>query len=197
LTIPPLRPGFTFAKMDVSDRLYAANQLPRTKFAFTAIGCSRQDVDGNAEDRRGTISVFNGPAPQIETYDDPEQEAEAVGAWIKGRVEAGVEPHEIGVFVRSSRELRRARNAAKQAGVQAVELSDKIEVTPGKFAIGTMHLAKGLEFRAVAVMACDDEVIPSQDRIENVPDDADLEEVYESERHCSMSPAPAPATVCW
>ena len=46
-----------------------------------------------------------------------------------------------------------------------------------------MHLAKGLEFRAVAVMACDDEIIPSQERIENVADDADLEEVYDSERH--------------
>jgi ATP-dependent exoDNAse (exonuclease V) beta subunit len=30
-------------------------------------------------------------------------------------------------------------------------------------------------------MACDDEVIPSQQRIENVADD--LEEVYDSERH--------------
>ncbi len=35
------------------------------------------DMDGNAEDRRGTVSVFNGPAPTIETFDDPEQEAEA------------------------------------------------------------------------------------------------------------------------
>jgi superfamily I DNA/RNA helicase len=85
--------------------------------------------------------------------------------------------------VRSSRELRRARSTLKQAGVQAVELSDKIEITPGKVSIGTMHLAKGLEFRAVAVMACDDEIIPSQERIENVADDADLEEVYDSERH--------------
>jgi hypothetical protein len=32
-------------------------------------------------------------------------------------------------------------------------------------------------------MACDDEVIPSQERIENVADDADLEDVYNSERH--------------
>ena len=46
-----------------------------------------------------------------------------------------------------------------------------------------MHLAKGLEFRAVAVMACDDEIIPLQARIETVADDADLEEVYNTERH--------------
>jgi hypothetical protein len=65
------------------------------------------DVDGNGEDRRGTVSVFNGPAPEIETFDDSEQESEAVGAWITGRVEQGVQPHEIGLFVRSTRELRR------------------------------------------------------------------------------------------
>jgi superfamily I DNA/RNA helicase len=47
----------------------------------------------------------------------------------------------------------------------------------------TMHLAKGLEFRAVAVMACDDEIIPLQSRIESVADNADLEEVYNTERH--------------
>jgi ATP-dependent exoDNAse (exonuclease V) beta subunit len=29
---------------------------------------------------------------------------------------------------------------------------------------------------------CDDEIIPSQERIGNVADDADLEEVYDSER---------------
>jgi superfamily I DNA/RNA helicase len=44
-----------------------------------------------------------------------------------------------------------------------------------------MHLAKGLEFRAVAVMACDDEVTPLQERIETVGDDADLQEVYDTE----------------
>src|SRR6516225_9201125 len=34
--------------------------------------------------------------------------------------------------------------------------------------------AKGLEFRAVAVVACDDEVLPLQERIEAVAGDADL-----------------------
>jgi hypothetical protein len=42
---------------------------------------------------------------------------------------------------------------------------------------------RGLEFRAVAVMACDDEIIPLQSRIEAISDGADLEEVYNTERH--------------
>jgi superfamily I DNA/RNA helicase len=45
-----------------------------------------------------------------------------------------------------------------------------------------MLLAKGLEFRAVAVMACDDEVLPLKGRLEAVTDDSDLEEVYDTER---------------
>jgi len=34
--------------------------------------------------------------------------------------------------------------------------------------LATMHLAKGLEFRAVAVLTCDDDVLPLQSRIEGV-----------------------------
>jgi ATP-dependent exoDNAse (exonuclease V) beta subunit len=32
-------------------------------------------------------------------------------------------------------------------------------------------------------MACDDEVVPLQERIEQVGDNADLQEVYDTERH--------------
>ena len=32
-------------------------------------------------------------------------------------------------------------------------------------------------------MACDDEVIPIQERVEQVGEDSDLKEVYDSERH--------------
>ena len=52
-----------------------------------------------------------------------------------------------------------------------------------RLSIGTMHLAKGLECRAVAVMACDSEVIPLQSRVEFIADEADLEEVYNAERN--------------
>jgi superfamily I DNA/RNA helicase len=77
------------------------------------------------------------------------------------------------------------RRLARQAAtpISAKVLDDNVETTGGRIAIGTMHLAKGLEFRAVAVMACDDEILPLQERIETVTDDADLEEVYNTERH--------------
>ena len=56
------------------------------------------------------------------------------------------------------------------------------EAPTGRVSIGTMHLAKGLEFKAVAVMACDDDVLPLQSRIASVADEVDLDDVYETER---------------
>lgn len=147
------------------------------------LGPEVSDVDGNTEDRGNTISVFNGPAPTIQVLDSVKAETEMVSKWIMGLKKEGVAPHELGVFVRSAAELDRARAAVKDAGLAFEILDEKVETTSGHVSISTMHLAKGLEFRAVVVMACDDEVIPLQERIETVADDADLEEVYNTERH--------------
>ncbi|MDE2272396.1 MAG: UvrD-helicase domain-containing protein [Xanthomonadaceae bacterium] len=141
------------------------------------------DVDGNEEERKGTVSVFNGPEPEIRTFNDAARESAAVGAWLAARASEGVPPNEIAVFVRSSPEIRRAQVAVKASGLAGQTLDERMRIEPGKVAISTMHLAKGLEFKAVVVMACDDEVMPSQARITAISDDADLEEVYNTERH--------------
>jgi superfamily I DNA/RNA helicase len=129
------------------------------------------------------VSVFNGPAPDIRSFNSRGEERDAVAAWLKARREDGVLPQEIGVFVRSAGEIDLARAAVTAAGLPFAVLDERMDGASGKISICTMHLAKGLEFRAVVVMACEDEVIPLQSRIEAVADDADLEEVYNTERH--------------
>lgn len=142
-----------------------------------------QDVDGNEQDRRGTVSVFNGPDPEIQTYANAEREIEGVADWIKTTVADGIAPAEIGIFVRSNDQLARARAAVKAAGHTQMELSERLEQPQGRVSIGTMHLAKGLEYKAVAVMACDDDVLPLQERVETIADESELDEVYETERN--------------
>ena len=46
-----------------------------------------------------------------------------------------------------------------------------------------MHAAKGLEFRAVAVMACDEDVLPDPARLASIGDISELETAFETERH--------------
>ena len=147
------------------------------------LGPEVSDVDGNTEDRRGTVSVFNGPTPGIQVLDSIEDERNAVSQWLSDRSSEVVLPHEMGVFVRSEKELDRAQGAVEDASLPYKVLDQDLETTSGYLSVSTMHLAKGLEFRAVVVMACDDEIIPLQERIETVVDDSDLEEVYNTERH--------------
>jgi mRNA-degrading endonuclease RelE of RelBE toxin-antitoxin system len=153
------------------------------KQADQLLGPEVTDIDGNVDDRRGTVSVFNGPDPDVRVFNSEDEEISFVGQWLGSLAEDDVSAHEIGVFVRSELELHRARRAVESAGLPYKVLDEKMETVTGKVTVSTMHLAKGLEFRAVVVMACDDEVIPSQQRIESITDNADLEEVYETERH--------------
>ena len=147
------------------------------------LGPEVSDADGNREERRHAVSCFNGPTPEIRVLSSQEEEVEHVGQWVSGRAKDGVAPNEFGVFVRSAAELGRARLAVQLSGLPFKILDENVETTSGHVSISTMHLAKGLEFRAVVVMACDDEIIPLQERIETVGDDADLQEVYDTERH--------------
>jgi superfamily I DNA/RNA helicase/mRNA-degrading endonuclease RelE of RelBE toxin-antitoxin system len=147
------------------------------------LGPTVTDVDGDSEDRTDTVSVFNGPPPTIQVLPTEGEEIKTVGSWLAQLTKSGLLPHECGIFVRSPAQLDRARSAAAEAGMPFKVLDERVDTTSGHVSISTMHLAKGLEFRAVAVMACDDEIIPLQERIETVGDDADLQDVYDTERH--------------
>ena len=147
------------------------------------LGPTVRDVDGNEEDRSGTVSVFNGPPPSIQTFARESEESSAVGDWIAARLEDGLLPHEIGLFVRSTNQLDRAKAALQESNLGYKVLDENLAPTSDHLSLSTMHLAKGLEFKAVVVMACDDEIIPLQSRIETITDDSDLQEVYDTERH--------------
>jgi len=147
------------------------------------LGPEVADVDGNVETRKGTVSVFNGVPPLVRTFAREAEEAAAVGLWVKKCCDDGVRPGEIAVFVRSEAQLDRARQALTAAALEFCVLDERVRPEEGRVSICTMHLAKGLEFRAVVVMACDDEVVPLQSRIQDIADSADLKEVYDTERH--------------
>jgi hypothetical protein len=100
-------------------------------------------------------------------------------------------------FVRSDKELPRAQKSVQAAKLDSKLLDENMQTETGRVSLGTMHAAKGLEFRGIAVMACDDDVIPSQERIEALTDDADLEEVTTLSGICSTSPARGHAIICW
>lgn len=135
------------------------------------------DVDGNTEARKGTVSVFNGPQPEIHVFQDIGQEKAFLAAQLKIKTTAGASPQSIGLFVRSAQDLPRAQAAATEAGLEFATLDEHIPLATNRIAIATMHLAKGLGFHHVFVLACDEDVLPSAERIAAAADTVELKDV--------------------
>lgn len=129
-----------------------------------------RDTDGLEDERRGIISVFDGPAPEVKALDTIAAEADAVRKTVEKWLGDGIAAHEIGVFVRTPQLVNRAC-----AAIGGLAGADEITTAP-------MSLAKGLEFRAVVVMACDEGILPLDERVADAADEAELDDIYETER---------------
>ncbi len=173
---------FSWAKLglDVRGRSYSLKVNYRTSHQIRAMADrllppSIVDLDGVEEGRRGTVSIFDGPVPQVHLADSEDEEIGCVAAWLQDCVGAAIPPAEIGVLVRSSDELCRAHRALEKAALASENGGGPL--------VAVMHDAKGLEFRAVAVIACDEDVLPDPRRLAAIGDVAEMESVYETERH--------------
>jgi len=126
---------------------------------------------GGEEDRRtGVTSVFHGPEPTMVVFKTSGDEIQALADWLNKTVQDGIRDETIAILVRSNAEVPRAVSARDQ--------SEHIGIQ-----IDLMQDAKGMEFRAVAVMACDADVLPSEERLLGATDDRELREIFDTERH--------------
>jgi hypothetical protein len=129
-----------------------------------------RDTDGLEDERRGIVSVFEGPPPVVQSFATAAEEAGAVRETVEAWLAEGIAAEEVGVFVRTSQLVARAQSAI--SGLAGAEMMTTVP----------MSLAKGLEFRAVVVMACDEGVLPLDERVADAADEAELDDIYETER---------------
>ncbi|MDE0880761.1 MAG: UvrD-helicase domain-containing protein, partial [Sphingomonas bacterium] len=138
-----------------------------------------RDTDGLEDDRRGIVSVFEGVEPQIVLAKSEADEIAGVAAFLTEQVASGTAPAEIGLFVRDNAQRPRALAAVAAAGLSVADPGDAEMQGP---VVDTMHLAKGLEFRTVVVLGCDEDALPSVERLSSVADEFELDEVMATER---------------
>jgi mRNA-degrading endonuclease RelE of RelBE toxin-antitoxin system len=141
---------------------YRTSHQIRAK-ADLLLNSSITDTDGQEELRSGTVSIFNGPRPEVQTLASAAEETSFVATWLR-TLPGDIPPHEIAIIVREDSYFNHAAEAAIQSGHE------------------TTIIAKGLEFRAVVVMGLNEDVIPAPRRIEEVSDPSDIEEIYNTER---------------
>jgi hypothetical protein len=139
---------------------------------------------GGEQECRDSVSLLNGPAPEVHSYSSAIDESRGLGEWIGALVDEGFKPNEIAIFARTEASVtERALVGLKDLGFGAHKLSDDEPPSGDDVFIGTMHRAKGLEFRAVAVVAAGDTALPMRSVLDNLEDRGDKEDFLEQERH--------------
>lgn len=144
------------------------------------------DLDGGNDTMRGYRSILRGGEPELTGYPAPAAEMAALAARI-GRWHAGGIPlDEIAVFARTHAAASSAVTALRNAGVTASSVRSGEPVAPDSgVQVMTMHRAKGLEFRAVAIVGADARHMPL-DAAVNDPDIDQLEHCRDIQRERSL-----------
>lgn len=153
------------AGIDVRGRSHRLKVNYRTsaeirRFSDAMLPARVTEVDDEIEERN-TLSMLRGPEPEIKGAKDLAAEAVVLANWLVEIRKQDVAPGEIAIFARTRSALqKRAEPALKKAGLEGAWLTPDQDPESGKVTLGTLHSAKGLEFRAVAVVGCDDAELP-------------------------------------
>ncbi|MEP6464325.1 MAG: UvrD-helicase domain-containing protein [Frankiaceae bacterium] len=171
----PAGPDDLFLVGDAHQRIYG-RPLPLTRFGIETRGRSRRltvnyrtsrqilrwslraveaetdDLDGGTDTLAGARSLFDGPEPTLAGYPSAAQETTALVSQVSNWIREGLAAGEIAVFVREGRLAVDIVRALATAEVPTVEVTARDDRSDGDVVrVMTMHRAKGLEFRAIAL----------------------------------------------
>ncbi len=150
--------------------------------ADRVIGRTTDDMDGGKVRRDKTRSLRRGPTPTLKSYDSVDDELAGAVEQVTRWLDSGLAPESIALFARSRGASTSIVTSLKDASIRAHRLADGEAVASGAVAVGTMHRAKGLEFKAVLVFGCTSDALPSAGMLRAFVDPQDREDAIERER---------------
>lgn len=174
-------------------------QIRRT--ADQVLGAVEGDEDDEETPRRDrTRSLLRGPQPVLQGYANLEDEQRGAVECIRAWIAEGLQPEAIAVFARTKRVLDDIEGALRKAKVPAQRLADDEPPPQGAVRLGTMHRAKGLEFKAVLLVGCAKGQVPSEGLLRHLSDPQDRERAEARERrllYVAMTRARDELVVSW
>ncbi|MGW7042029.1 UvrD-helicase domain-containing protein [Streptomyces avermitilis] len=108
----------------------------------------------------GYRSALHGNGPETHGAATEDAELDALVERVRGWLDSGVAPGEIGVSARFNKTCDTAADRLKAAGIPAARLRGHTAPDADAVNVGTMHSFKGLEYRCVAVIGATDAALP-------------------------------------
>ncbi len=152
------------------------------RFADALLSAEADDLDGGRESRTETRSLLSGPEPQCRGFSSRPAQNDFVAEQIQEFLRQGRTPDEIAVFARQSKLLDQIESRLKKAKIPYYRLSKEGFPDEPAVNLGTMHRAKGLEFKVVFVIDVDDETLPLSGPLNKKTDEQLRDDFIEQER---------------
>ena len=165
-------------------------------------GVHVDDLNDGEDTLDGYASIEHGIAPQLSGYGSDGEELNALTQWVSELPSDKIRDSEIGVLAYTNKQLKLIQEQFAKAGIESLILtSDKTDdqKSPG-VRLCTMHRAKGLEFKAVAIPFMSSAQFPPKWLLDKTIDEADREDTevqFKSLLHVAATRAKAFLRVSW
>lgn len=141
------------------------------------------DLNERKIPRQAARSLFSGPEPVLHGFESDSAQLQQIITQLKELQSQGYQPGDIAMFVRTNSAIDKIGSALREAGFKTAKLSQNSDLDPNAFAIGTMHSAKGLEFKIVFVLDASKDRLPLPTAWQNYEDPQDIADAKERERN--------------
>lgn len=147
-------------------------------------GVAVDDLDEGSDSLDGYVSLMRGPAPEVVSHANVQLELDGLVSWINRQVRDGRRDDDVGVLARTNHQLEQIGSTLEKHGIPFVRLSNKQADNHQKPGVRllTMHRAKGLEFRVVAIPFLSKSGFPPEAVLRGAVDPADARMITEREK---------------
>lgn len=142
-------------------------------------GISVDDLDEGKDSLDGYVSLARGMPPQLNGYGTDSEELAALAQWIDELPSDKIADNEIGILCHTNKQLQLVEDCFSTHGISTLKLSTDKADERGKPGVRlcTMHRAKGLEFKAVAIPFMSNNQFPPKWLLDKAIDEADKEDM--------------------
>lgn len=118
--------------------------------------------------------MLSGPPPDLRGFKNNAEESEGIAQWLNSVLNGGYQPADIAILARTHNIIKeRVEPALSACRGKWRTLSDDDAQSTNAISIGTMHRAKGLEFKVVVVAGCDESILPKASVLATFSDEVD------------------------
>lgn len=141
------------------------------------------ELSDEPNESRRSISIFDGPKPLVKLFSDRDSEVKNLLSWIKKQIGNGIQPHEIVVLTPNDLAMSVASKEMKANKIRNWKLDATANYLNGEVGLATVSRVKGLEYRSVAIIGCDEDQFPNSKKLNELGDESDFDEFLTLEKN--------------